>query len=132
MNRRFWAIALLFLAGCSSEGERFGPLPSDIAPLFGGGGGSAPAPAQAPAQTRPNVPGTAGVMAIREQHGAVNQSNCYDMEARFKREGRNVRLVEVKPNDLGVGGVFAWICVFEDDGSGEANSGHYGEYPPQY
>lgn len=47
-------LLLLPLIGCSSEGEKFGPMPSDIAPLFGGGGGGgavapAPAPAQAPA-----------------------------------------------------------------------------------
>ncbi|PSB29888.1 hypothetical protein [Stenomitos frigidus] len=121
-------LLLLPLAGCGSDGEKFGPLPSDIAPFFGGGGGSAPAaPAQAPAQA-PNVPGTAGVMAIqREQYGAVNAAGCDAIARRMAKRG--FRLVEVVPNNLGTGGVLDVICVFESD---SADPGDGRIYAPQY
>ena len=120
MNKLLAISLLLPLTGCLDAGESF-YVPTDIAPLFGGG---AAVVRPAPPKAQPHLTGT-GIMMVREQHGAVNPSNCYDIEARFKRAGRRVRLVEIRPNASVSGGVLAWICEFEDDGSDEADSGFY-------
>lgn len=117
--KKLIAIALLLMTGCSSEGERFGPMPSDIAPLFSGGGGNS-VPAQAPAQ--PNIPATA--LAI-EQHGVVNQSDCTRMLESFRRAGRQMRLVNVRRNDLGIGGVLNYICEFQEETPGQADDSYF-------
>lgn len=71
------ALVLLFpLTGCFSDGEKFGPLPSDIAPLFGGGGGgggAVPAPAQAPAQ----APGTAAAKMLQDPEAMESNGSDY-------------------------------------------------------
>lgn len=66
---------LLPLVGCSFEGEKFGPLPSDIAPLFGGGGGggAVPAPAPAPAQ----APGTAAAKMLQDPEAVESNGSDY-------------------------------------------------------
>lgn len=63
----------------------------------------------------------------REVHGAVNAPDCQVMEARFKKEGRRVKLTEVRKNTVGVGGELAWECIFEGE---DASPGHYGGYDP--
>ncbi|MBD2073927.1 hypothetical protein H6F86_08495 [Phormidium sp. FACHB-592] len=51
----------------------------------------------------------------QEIHGAVNRSDCNQIAARFKRAGRRVKLVRTLPNDVGVGGVLKWKCIFEGE-----------------
>jgi hypothetical protein len=120
--KRIFAIALfvLPLAGCLPDGDSY-YVPTDVASLFGGGAAVRPAPPAA----QPNLTGTAGAMMAREVHGAVHAEDCYTMEARFKREGRAVKLVRVMRNDIGVGGVLQWKCIFDDQNTGEADSGYY-------
>lgn len=124
-------ILALGLTACNDASE-FNPVPIGVAP----GGGNAPAqPAQpAPAQpapAEPNYTGTGGAMLQqssqpqREIHGAVNSSDCQRMLERFRRDGRRLRLVNVRRNDIGVGGVLAWICEFEEETPGQVDNSYY-------
>jgi len=119
MNKLIAIALLLPLGGCLASGDSM-YVPTDIRGLIGGSAAVRPAPV-----AQPNLTGTAGAMMAREVHGAVHAEDCYTMEARFKREGRAVKLVRVMPNDIGVGGVLKWKCIFDDQGSGEADSGYY-------
>lgn len=49
-----------------------------------------------------------------EIHGAVTAADCKRMEARFKREGRRVRLIHAQPNPSNLkGGVLKYRCIFD-------------------
>lgn len=93
MKRSLLVVSLLLLPliGCSSEGEKFGPLPSDIAPLFGGGGGST-APAPAPAQ----VPATGAAKMLQNPEGQLEQG-AIEVVASNATEAMNRCLDAVAP-----------------------------------
>jgi len=59
----------------------------------------------------------------QEQHGAASEGSCYKMAQRFQRAGRRVKLVRTERNNLGVGGVLTWKCIFEGE---DAQPGWYG------
>jgi hypothetical protein len=117
---RWSGLALIaLLAGC--EPSELRPVPA-----FGGGSSgesySSPVP---PAQTplappqahihpeRVNIPGQ------QEVHGAVSESACYDMAHQFRKDGRTLRLKEVRF----VGGTeLPYVCIFEGE---DAESGYF-------
>lgn len=81
--RRVLALgALLLLTGCAFEGEKFGPLPSDIAPLFGGGS----VPARAPA---PHVPATGASKMLQDPEGQL-QDNGIEVVAGSQTQAENL------------------------------------------
>lgn len=84
--------------------------------------GASMAAAGAAAPQQQNVQDPGNEAGVRETHGAVNASDCDVMASNFKKEGRNVKLVERKKNDLGTGGVLNWICIFE---GADAAVGHF-------
>lgn len=48
-----------------------------------------------------------------EQHGAVDEASCYQMEARFRKEGRKVTLAKIVKNHFNKsGGVLEVMCLF--------------------
>lgn len=102
------ALWLLLLTGCSDFSDGPGSFDRAVTGILSGGGGSRAVPQQAPAQ---QLPGTAGVMAIEQvQRGAVTAADC---QRHLSRLGPGWRLAEVRPNDLGVGGVLRVICILE-------------------
>lgn len=51
---------------------------------------------------------------LRELHFVVSRANCQKMAKRFREDGRNVKLVDIKPNPYGHGGFqLRFICIFE-------------------
>lgn len=125
MKQIYFAIALAAsVAGCVPDGDSF-YMPTDIAPMFGGAVVRRPVSTQ-PAAT-PNLTGTAGAFYARESHGAVNASDCERMLERFKREGRNIELVDVLPNQIGTGGVLRFQCVFETLDGEQAEPDYYSD-----
>jgi hypothetical protein len=111
---------LLSLAGCDSGGP--GEFDRMITGIAGGGGGAASraVPQQAPA----NLPATAGTLAVvREQHGAVTPGDCDQIAERMRKRG--FRLVGVRPNNLGSGGVLNYICDFESNSADEGDGRIY-------
>jgi hypothetical protein len=118
--RRRGAISVFTLAFCLTAcvGD------SDIypVPVFpGGGSGSGGSTLPAPPPAEPMVPPVMtseseqpGEPIAYEQHGATSVSQCQKMAERFKREGRNVRLVKAVPNTLNKGGGdLRYICLFD-------------------
>lgn len=112
----------LLLTGCFGDSD-IRPIP--IFPTGGGGGGSAPArPANPPAgaSPKPMAPslieteeeGPDSPVTTYEQHGATSISQCQQMAERFKKEGRNVRLVKAVPNSFNSDNSgFRYICLFD-------------------
>lgn len=147
-SARTKAIATLIavlLFGCESN-DLWKPIPA-----FGGGGGGGsswqpnpppwaakPAPKPSTAVTpSPLTPGarTGALLSTddpvgdepikgqRELHGATSASGCYKMAERFKREGRRVKLVRIKPNTSD--GILTTVCIFEGE---DADPSHYATY----
>lgn len=65
-----------------------------------------------------NVPGQ------RETHGVTQRSACRDMERKFKREGRNIQLVNVV-RSKNTNATLKFICIF---GGPDAEVGYYDRY----
>ena len=67
----------------------------------------------------------------REQHGSVDRAGCERMLARFRREGRRVRLADIQENNLAPKGMrtLNYICIFEGE---DSTPGYYGTYPQQH
>jgi hypothetical protein len=77
-------------------------------------------------QSRPRVPmipipQTEGTQAeteevesepVQERHGVTTRQACREMADRFKRQGRQVELVEVKASD-NPGATLKFTCIFE-------------------
>lgn len=101
------------MPGDSMGGDfRVPPVPFPV-----GGSGYAP---PAPAPAAPMAPPISPIQQYNEPgqievHGAVKSTDCYEMEKRFKAQGRNIRLAKIKRNDIGTGGVLQWMCIFEGD-----------------
>jgi hypothetical protein len=128
--RQFFGFGLavslyLLLQSCVPTGEGdWRPIPMD------GSGQSAPQPAPVKptvppiqptaiptivptalpiAEDETNIPG------MREVHGVVNAEDCAKMEQRFRQQGRNLRLVNIKPrHDT----IIKYICIFEGADAG--------------
>jgi hypothetical protein len=95
-------------------------------PPIGGGGGSynPPVARQVPA-ARPTPPGAFytpddNFLYYNEEgqevHGAVSRADCYEMERKFRRQGRRLKLVDVQKNKYNLkGGVLRYLCIFEGD-----------------
>lgn len=110
----FFASALL-LTACLGDNDIY-PLP--VFPGGGSGSGTAPFPQTVTPVVPPVVisepeqPEEEKI--VYEQHGATNISQCQQMAQRFKREGRNVRLVKAVPNIFNKGGgTLRYICLFD-------------------
>lgn len=65
-----------------------------------------------------NIPGK------QETHGATQRSACKEMERKFHRQGRRVRLARVI-RSTNPGAVLRFICVFE---GADATPGYYDQY----
>ncbi len=53
-------------------------------------------------------------VGVRELHFVVGRKNCSQMAKRFREDGRNVRLIDIRPNPYGHGGFqLRFICIFE-------------------
>ena len=115
MKYLFVAVALAALTGCGITNDGY-VIP---APVGGGNSGSytAPAPAKnlAPIQASPSP--------VQETHGAVSQQTCYEMEAKFQRDGRRIRLMDTR-RSTSPGAILRWICVFEGE---DADQGYFEE-----
>lgn len=122
------------LTACVGDGDIY-PVP--VFPGGGGGGGGGTVPARpAPPPAKPIVPPVVSSeteepdpsgeqvgersdeqpseVVVYEQHGATSLSQCQQMAQRFKREGRDVRLVKVVPNSFNKGGgALRYICLFD-------------------
>ena len=117
----------VFLTACVGDSDLY-PVP--VFPSGGGGGAVPTRPASPPAD--PMVPPVVASASeqpeqsdehageqpsepiVYEQHGATSISQCQKMAQRFKREGRNVRLVKVVPNAFNQGGgALRYICLFD-------------------
>jgi hypothetical protein len=59
----------------------------------------------------------------QEIHGAVNESDCHRMERNFRRQGRRVRLVDVRRTN-NPGAVLRFMCVFQGE---DASAGWFDE-----
>lgn len=112
------AIALTFLTAC--EPNEMYPVPLGAGAGSGGNAGSYPAN---PPASRTLAPLQSESSPAQETHGVVNQQNCYDMEARFQRQGRRVRLVETR-RSANSGAILRWICIFEGE---DADQGYFEE-----
>lgn len=119
MNCKYLLLSLLLfpLYGCVPDSEI--PLPIFSLPS-GSGGYSAPARAPSMPAGEPIAPpvylSEFDSSKKQEQHGSVNADGCYQMEARFKKEGRKVKLVQVTSNPLNQGGgVLEFMCVFQGE-----------------
>lgn len=61
--------------------------------------------------------------AEQEVHGAVSESGCYAMAARFKKAGRSVKLVRIRKVSSSSSVVLKYDCIFEGK---DARPGWYG------
>jgi len=59
----------------------------------------------------------------QEVHGAVNESDCYNMERIFQRQGRKVRLVRVQRTN-NPGAVLKVACIFQGE---DADNSYYND-----
>jgi len=59
----------------------------------------------------------------QELHGATTRENCRKMAETFKRQGRNIRLVDTQ-RSKNPGAVLEWICIFQ---GGDAQTGYFDE-----
>jgi hypothetical protein len=77
-------------------------------------------PGPAPMRTQYNQPGK------REVHAAANADGCQRMLERFRRQGRNLKLVEVRRvrNAARDGGVMQYQCIFEGS---DSTDGYYND-----
>lgn len=107
-----------FLTACIGDSD-IAPIPA--LPKGGSGGRAIPSrPANPPAE--PMMPPVMEQSELEqpeeyvayEQHGATDISQCQKMAERFKREGRDVRLVKAVPNTFNkAGGALRCICLFD-------------------
>ena len=115
MKHLLAVIAVITLTGCEPNELN----PAGGIPFSGSNSGSytAPAPAKnlAPIQASPSP--------VQETHGAVSQQTCYEMEAKFQRDGRRIRLVDTR-RSTNPGAVLRWICIFEGE---DADQGYFEE-----
>lgn len=113
-------IALIALTGCALEPGELSPAGGTLPITGGGNSGSytAPAPAKnlAPIEASPSPS-----PVVQETHGAVSRQNCYDMEAKFLREGRRITLVRVE-RSTNPGATLQYTCIFEGE---DADQGYF-------
>ena len=131
MNRYFFrrrgkAIACFLLSfslmACVGDNDVV-PIPAFPTGGGGGGGGGQAIPSRpANPPVEPILPPVLEQSELEqpeeyvayEQHGATDISQCQKMAERFKREGRNVRLVKAVPNIFNKsGGALRYICLFD-------------------
>jgi hypothetical protein len=98
-----------YLTGCLSES-------SELAPAGAGVGGAAITQAAPQATTPPMVPYFAieNQPGKSEQHAVAKRENCSQMEARFKAQGRKIRLKKIRLNE-NPGATLPYICEFEGE-----------------
>ncbi len=111
----FVSLGLLFaLCSCISNPDG-GAIP--IIPFPSGGSGGSVTASRAEPMAPLAIKSDSGISYNDyEQHGAVNSNDCYQMELRFKKEGRKVTLVKVVPNPLNKGGgVLNYLCLFDGE-----------------
>ena len=130
-----WGLLLLSLSSCgigdygtglpgesssSGSGISYDDLAGAIGGAIKGGAGQV--------YQSSNQPESSG---YREQHGSVDRAGCERMLARFRREGRRIRLVDVQENNLAPRGMrtLNYICFFEGE---DSTPGYYGTYPQQH
>ena len=124
-------MGLLPLTACVGTGD------GRSVPLFpvpgSGGGGSGGTPIFKPAPAEPMAPSVllseSDIYSEQyEKHGAADASDCYQMEQRFKSEGRKIRLVKVVRNYLNSGGgVLEFLCLFDGEDA-EVESSAFEDY----
>ncbi|KAM3112781.1 hypothetical protein [Phormidesmis sp. 146-33] len=114
-----------FLVAC--EPNEMYPVPVGGGVSGSGSVGSYSAPQSAPKTAPQQVPvkplPIASPSPIQETHGVVSRQNCYDMEAKFKRQGRRVTLKRVEQS-TNPGAVLQYICIFEGE---DAEQGYFEE-----
>ncbi len=71
-----------------------------------------------------NVEDPGNISGKQETHGVTKSSACKEMEQKFQRQGRRVRLVDVR-RSTNRGAVLRYICVFEGE---DATPGYYDRY----
>jgi hypothetical protein len=122
-----------FLVACEPSEMYPVPVGAGISGSGSGGGSySAPAksaPQQVPVKPLPITP--TGEQAIeaspspspiaQETHGAVSQQKCRDMAAKFKQQGRRIKLVDIQ-RSTNPGAVLQYICIFEGE---DAQQGYF-------
>lgn len=107
---------LAAITGCIGNPDGGPSIPAIPFPSGGNGGVSRGGDIRLPRVPETVIPPVfrAQAVKVQEQHGAADADSCYQMQARFKKEGRDVKLVEIAANPYNKGGgALEFMCIFE-------------------